>query len=113
MKSRRTTGRPANYSIETIARVADSVIPVQPDRHDNHRLMRTHREMLMVGMMHEMAFRRPSYPEMALVLGLSHSTCMLHLQSWRELDWRERYGWLTLMEGRLAHETNPVDAVLL
>jgi hypothetical protein len=102
-----------NYSLKTVVNAADAVIPEQNERHANHALMRNHRDMLLVGIGWEMAVIKPSYPELASAIGCSHNCCIKWLHAWREIDWRERYGWLRLVEGRLAHETNPVDASVL
>ena len=102
-----------NYSIERIAEAADGAIPAKPAKHAQHSYMRTHREMLIVGCCYEMAYLKPSYPELAEVVGVTHTTCMTHLERWREMPWQDRYGWLRLVEGRLARETNTVDAALL
>jgi hypothetical protein len=102
-----------NYSIQRIVEAADSVIPEQSKRHPNHERLRCHRDMLLVGIMYEMAVTKPSYPELAAAMGCSQDGCRDWLARWREIDWRERYGWLRLVEGRLQHETNPVDAAVL
>jgi len=100
-------------SIEKIANAADDAIPAQPDKHPMHAKMRQHREMLLVGIMWEMAYIKPSYPEICRVVGCSHSTAMSHLDKWREMPWQDRYGWLRLVEGRLNRETHTLDAALL
>lgn len=102
-----------NFSIDRIAEAADLAIPQKPERHPMHAQMRQHREMLIVGCCYEMAYLKPSYPELANVIGGSHTTAMSHLERWREIPWQDRYGWLRLVEGRLARETNTVDAALL
>ena len=102
-----------NYSLKRVVNAADAVIPEQNERHANHALMRNHRDMLLVGIGWEMAVTKPSYPELAAAIGCSHHSCIEWLKAWREIDWRERYGWLRLVEGRLTHETNPVDASVL
>lgn len=102
-----------HYSVERIAKAADAAIPDQPVAHPMHARMRQHRDMLLVGIMYEMAYLKPSYPEMGEQIGISHSTAMSHLEKWREMPWQDRYGWLRLVEGRLARETNTVDAALL
>lgn len=102
-----------NYSIARIAEAADYAIPEQTDRHPMHERLRQHREMLMVGCCYEMAHIKPSYNELSMVIGCAHSAAMTHLQHWREIPWQDRYGWLRLVEGRMARETNTVDAALL
>lgn len=100
-------------SISKIADAADAVIPAQPEKHPMHAKMRQHREMLIVGIVWEMAYLKPSYPEIGMVVGCSHSTAMSHLDRWREIPWQDRYGWLRLVEGRLNRETHTLDAALL
>lgn len=102
-----------HYSVERIAKAADAAIPDQPVTHPMHARMRQHREMLLVGVMYEMSYLKPSYPEMSEQIGISHTTAMNHLERWREMPWQDRYGWLRLVEGRLARETNTVDASVL
>jgi hypothetical protein len=75
--------------------------------------LRHHREMLIAGIVYEMAYRKPSYPEIASVVGCVHTTAMKYLELWREMPWQDRYGWLRLVEGRLNRETNTLDAALL
>jgi hypothetical protein len=100
-------------SIDKIARAADDAIPAQPDKHPMHLRLKHHREMLIVGIIYEMAYLKPSYPEIGAVVGCAHSTAMNHLDRWREIPWQDRYGWLRLVEGRLRYETNAVDAAVL
>lgn len=102
-----------NFSIARIADAADIAIPEQPKKHFMHERLKHHREMLMVGCCWEMAHIKPSYNELEMVIGCSHSVAMRYLECWRQLPWQERYAWLRLVEGRLARETNTVDAAVL
>lgn len=98
-----------NPSVERIVRTADAAIPEQPPIHQNHAKLILHREMLLAGIAWEMALLKPSYPELGRALGCAHTTAIQHLMHWRQLPWAERYGWLRLVEGRLAHDTLPLD----
>lgn len=100
-------------NIERICEAADAVIPSNPPRMAEHAKMRTHREMLITGIMWEMAHTKPSLPELGNTVGIAHTTAMMHLERWRAMPWQDRYAWLRLVEGRLARETNTVDAALL
>lgn len=60
-----------------------------------------HRDMLLTGIALDMASPRPSLSELGDHLGVAHSSCLLWERRWRDLPWRERYGWLTLVEGRM------------
>jgi len=102
-----------NYSARRIADAADAVIPDHPIKHPNHARMRQHREMLLVGIIWEMSAIKPSQPELEAIIGCSHTSAGRWLDQWLAMPWRDRYGWLRLVEGRLANETHTVDAALL
>lgn len=104
---------PINYSLRRVVDAADAIIPAQPSTHYQAKTLWNQREMLLVGIGWEMPVIRPSYPELEEVVGCRHATAMAHLQRWHAMPWRDRHAWLMLVEGRLAYETNPVDAVLL
>ena len=102
-----------NYSLRKVIDVADAMIPQQPNTHHQAKVLWDQREMLLIGIGWEIPVIRPSYPELEAVIGCSHQSAMNHLKRWHAMPWRDRHAWLMLVEGRLAYETNPVDAVLL
>lgn len=102
-----------NYSAMRIAQAANAIIPDRPEKAEMHQAMRNNRDMLLVGIVWEMATLKPSYPEISAAVGCSHSSARNHLDKWRELPWQDRFGWLRLVEGRIARETHSVDAALL
>jgi hypothetical protein len=101
-----------NYSLMRVINAADRVIPEQPMSHPQAEALARQREMLMCGIGFEMPAIRPSYPELATVMGWSHQTCMSMLRRWQAMQWQDRYNWMTLVHRRLRDEETPVDAVV-
>lgn len=94
--------------------VVDTVDLMLPEGKGSNRsaLMR-HKMTVMVGCATELPKIRPSYPELAEVIGCSHSMCIKYREYWYEMPWRDRHAWLQLVEGKLFDETNTVDAAVL
>ena len=101
------------YSLRRVIEAADAVIPERPARISSHNTMRQHREMLLAGIGYEMACIVPSTTEIGMVIGTTANTTGAWLTRWREIPWQDRYQWLRLVEGRLARETDTVDASVL
>ena len=103
------------YSARRIVEAVDELVPDVYREKTGKAVeeLRRQKSAVMVGCAYEMPAIRPSMVEISIILGTSHSAAKLHLEYWRGLDWQARYAWIRFVEGRLSHETNPVDAALL
>lgn len=97
-------------SPERIVQVANDLLP--PLTNETRVTIR-HRQTVMVGLVMEMSSPMPSDLHLSKLLDCSHTKVPVLAKHWADMPWRDRYGWLLLAEGRLAHETHTVDAALL
>ena len=63
------------------------------------------RDALMVGICWDMPRIRPSSIEISMAVGCSHSTAQKYIDEWIRMDWRDRYGWMRLVEQWLIETT--------
>lgn len=106
----RVRGRRMNYNVRKVASAVDRIMP---DPVDPTREMTKQKLSVMVGCCWEVPAIRPSYPEIAAAIGVSHTTCMAHLEYWHAFPWRDRYAWLVLVDARLAQDERPMEVELL
>jgi hypothetical protein len=103
---------PTNPSARRVVDTVNELLPDPPVKRKNAIKLRKHREMIMSGCAWEMPVIRPSFPEIGAAIGISHTTVMIHVKDWQAMPWQDRYGWLRLVEGRIASESLALDAVL-
>jgi hypothetical protein len=101
-----------NHNVKRVADAVDSIIPDPPNKPGNIRQLKMHKESVMVGCCREIPVIAPSFPEIGMAIGCSHSYAMECLRRWEQMPWRDRYAWLVLVEGRL-NAANTLDAALL
>lgn len=101
-----------NHSALAVAEAVDAAVPDPPARKGMIQKLRHQKAVIMVGCCWEMPPVRPSFPEIGNIVGIAHSTAMNHLKEWHSWPWQDRYGWLRLVEGRLAREADALDATL-
>lgn len=90
----------ANYrQVIAAAKRALPIDEIEPSR--EHSRIRKHSQMLLVGIALDMSSPRPSLSEAAEALTVSKSSCHKWERCWRDIPWRERYGWMLLVEAQL------------
>jgi hypothetical protein len=96
-----------NYSPQAVARAANQVVPFV----NGNRRSDSFRETIICGVTWDMPAIRPSSVEIAAVVGCVHSTAQQRVDAWTRMDWRDRYGWLRLVDGWLSEyrsEARPI-----
>lgn len=58
-----------------------------------------HWRMLAVAAIRESGRGRPSFSDVARLMNCTHTTALEDWERWSALHWRERNGWLQLVEG--------------
>jgi len=107
-----STSRPA-WGIREVADAAFLIVPDAKQSHHQYERLFAEKEAIICGAMAELCRLQPSYHEMATLIGCTASTATKRLEMWRAMYWRDRMGWLQLIEGRLNREASPVDAAIL
>jgi hypothetical protein len=99
-----------NYSAQAVAKAANQVVPVV----SRNRSGDAFRETIICGVTWDMPAIRPSSVEIAAAVGCAHSTAQDRVEAWKRMDWRDRYGWMRLVDGWLSEyrsEARPIMEV--
>ena len=108
-----TDERPA-WGQREVADTAYLVVPDARQSHPQYDALFRQKEEIIVGALWELCRIPPSFAEASTLLnGCGSGTAQRRLEGWRRMYWRDRHGWLQLIEGRLRDEANAVDAALL
>ena len=73
--------------------IAERIVPLAPDPTRSDAL---HRSCVVVGVVYEAAYPRPTVNDLAAAFRMKRSNVVYRLQAWRNLNWEERNGWMTL-----------------
>lgn len=101
-----------NFSYGTVIQAGIAAIP---DRDDGPRLrhfLDYQKRVILAGCAIELSVIRPTVREIAAALRMSPSNIEHLVRHWREMNWQDRHGWLTLVHGRLCDEANALDAAV-